>query len=332
MLKQEYTNCNLCGKDDTTLCFEVEEKITGAKQNFRVVKCKNCGLIYTNPHPPKDIILQYYPCEIYYSYSRYNGSKSLKGKLKEIVMEEAGSYPQVKGKGFFQRCLRQVCLSLKGNVSVIVPYIKKGKILDVGCGSGQLLAWLKKHGWEVYGAEISPKAVKEANNRGLNVFNGELIDAKFPENFFDTVVVNQVLEHTYDPMGLLKEINRILKQKGLLIVGVPNIESYESKVFGEYWSPLDVPRHLYHFSMSSLESMLQKKGFAIERIIGKTFFIPHSNRQSLNYLKEKEYKSKLLLCFFKVYLWKHIRYIFSKPKYLFGEFITINAVKKNEHL
>lgn len=329
MLKQEYTNCNLCDKDDTTLCFEVEEKITGEKQKFRVVKCENCGLIYTNPRPPKDIILQYYPQETYYSYSQYNRNKSLKIKLKEIVMEEAGHYHQAKGKGFFQKCISQVlCFVLKGNVSVIVPFIKKGKILDVGCGSGQFLNLLKKYDWEVYGVEISPKAVEEVNNLGLNIFIGELVDAKYPQRYFDTVVVNQVLEHTYDPKELLKESNRILKQNGLLILGVPNIDSYESKIFEEYWSPLDVPRHLHHFSMDSLESMLEKTGFAVERIIGKTFFIPHSNTQSLKNLKEKKYRSKLFLCFFKVYLLKYIRYIFSDQKYSFGQFITIYAVKK----
>lgn len=175
-------------------------------------------------------------------------------------MEEEGNYPQRKKKNFLLRWLRRVCcLVLKNNVIMIVPYKEEGKILDVGCGSGQLIEWLKRHGWEVYGVEISPKAISEANKRGLNVLCGELIDARFPKHFFDTVVLNGVLEHVHDPTELLREINRILKQDALLITVAPNIESYESEVFGKYWSPLDSPRHLYHFSYETLKTMLQKR-------------------------------------------------------------------------
>lgn len=63
MKDRQYVKCNLCDKDETTLYFEVEEKITTKREKFNIVKCKNCGLIYTNPRPPKDVILRYYPAE-----------------------------------------------------------------------------------------------------------------------------------------------------------------------------------------------------------------------------------------------------------------------------
>jgi len=327
MVDKEYINCNLCDKDETGLCFEVKEKITG-KEKFNVVRCKNCGLIYVNPRPKKDAILRYYPEDTYWAY-QHNENKSLKAKVKEIIMEEEGNYPQRKRRTFLLRWLRRTCcLVLKNNVMIIIPYKEKGKILDVGCGSGQLIEWLKRHGWEVYGVDISSKAAKEANKRGLNVFHGELIDVKFPKNFFDTVIASQVLEHVMNPMKLLREINRILKQDALLIVGVPNIEAYESKVFGEHWGPLDIPRHLYHLSYKTLKTMLQNAGFVVEKMAGKTFFILYSNRASLDSLKQGRNKWKLLVCFLKVYFWKYIRYIFSNRKDLFGEFIAVYARKR----
>jgi len=329
MLKQEYTNCNLCGKDDNTLCFEVEEKISGAREKFRVVKCRNCGSVYVNPRPSKTIMSRYYPKEDYYAYQPYETKqKSFKQRIKEIVMEHIGNYPNKNEEKFWVRWMGKfIAQTWKNSVSVAVPYKKGGRVLDLGCGAGRLLDWLKRHGWQTYGVEISKQAAEYGKKRGLNIFNGELVETKFPQEFFDAVVINQVLEHLYDPKGILWEVYRVLRPGGLLIVGVPNIESYESKVFGEYWSPLDIPRHLYHFSYETLKTMLQKTGFIVEKMVGKTFLIPHSNRESLNSLK-KESKLKLLLCFFKVYLWKYIRYIFSDRKDLFGEFTTFYATKR----
>lgn len=161
MLDKEYVNCDLCSKDETDLCFEVEEKITGKKGKFDVVRCKNCGLIYVNPRPEKDAILRYYLEETYNAY-QYNENKSLRAKLKEIVMEEEENYPQRKGRTFLLRLLRGACcLVLKNNLVMIVPYKEKGEILDVGCGSGQLIEWLKRHGWEVCVVEISSNALRE---------------------------------------------------------------------------------------------------------------------------------------------------------------------------
>lgn len=141
-------------------------------------------------------------------------------------------------------------------------------------------------------------------------------------------MINQVLEHLHDPKGVLWEVYRVLRPGGLLIVGVPNIESYESKVFENYWIPLQIPRHLYQFSYRTLETMLQKTGFMIEKIVGKTFFIPYTTTQSLKLLNEKENGWKVSMYFLKIYFSKYIRYIFSNRKDLFGEFITFYARKR----
>jgi SAM-dependent methyltransferase len=132
---------------------------------------------------------------------------------------------------------------------------------------------LKNHGWgEVHGIEISRGAAALANEHGLDVFCGELVDAHYPDSYFDYISLVHVLEHMHDPMMTLKEICRILKRDGLLVVGVPNFESYENKVFGKYQSLMDVPRHLYHFSKKTITAMLEKNGQVIQKTVGKNFF------------------------------------------------------------
>lgn len=319
----EYTNCNLCGGDDTILLFEIQEKITGNKERYNVVKCKNCGLVYTNPRPSKKSIYKYYQEESYYAY--HPVKPHLKDKIKNMVMEAGGNYPTVKN-GLQRMLMKLFYFILKTHVSIIVPYIENGRVLDIGCGCGNLLLWLKQHGWETYGIDISPKAVEVANKRGLKVSHGELTDIKYEADFFDVIVVNQVLEHVHDPMGLLREIRRILKPKGLLIIGTPNIDSYESRIFGKFWSPYDIPRHLYHFSLLQLEKMLEKTSFKIEKVVSKIFLIPHFNRESLNALKEGN-KRQFIPCLLKLYFWKFIKYIFVTQKLTFGQIITIYARK-----
>lgn len=333
MLKQEYTNCNLCGENKTVLYFETEESISQARDKFRLVKCRNCGLVYVNPRPTKAAISRYYPEEIYYAYRPYEDERKrpLKERIKGLMMEYIGDYPiKNKEKVLIRWIARFSALIWENSVSVVVPYKRGGRVLDIGCGTGKLLDWLKRHGWQVYGVETSKKAAEYGNSFGLNIFNGELIEAKFSSEFFDVVVINQVLEHLYDPKGTLREIHRILKRDGMLIVGVPNIDSYEARVFGRYWSLLDIPRHLYHFLLLLLKLLLAESNFNIKKIISKTFFIPHSSKISLSFLKEKGGGLTLFLAYLRIYLLKPFFYFLSLKKHTFGEFITIYAGKKNE--
>lgn len=321
----ESIKCNFCNKDQAKLLFKVKENITCFHEEFCVVKCKNCGLVYTNPRPGKRDISKYYPSDSYYSYKK-NNVKTLKERIRNIYLEEVGRYPGNGKENFLAKWLKKFIVTfVKGNISVIVPYIDKGKILDIGCGRGSLLQWLKNHKWETYGVEINKHAAEDGNREELNIFNGELTDANYLSDFFDIVVINQVLEHVYDPQETLREIYRILKPTGLLIVGVPNIDSYEAKIFQKYWFALQIPTHLYHFSADSLKLMLLENKFRIKKIINKVF-IPLYNKYSLSLLiMEKKYLRAFYSCvmiFLKPFL-----LFFSKEKNKFGQNITIYAEK-----
>jgi len=328
-MDKEYIDCDFCGRDDTDLVFEVYSEVTGRREKFNIVRCRNCDLCYVNPRLPKEIILKYYPEDNYYSYKCFEDCKKISfKKVKEIAIEFIGNYPKISsGKGLIDLLGKLIALMVKNSISVVIPYKEDANVLDIGCGSGELLFFLKKHGFNTYGVEISNKAANYGNKYGLNILNCDFADTNFPSDFFDIIVINQVLEHLYSPYKTLKGINRIIKKDGLLILGVPNIDSYGMKVYKSYSSILDIPRHLYHFSTSTLKKMLLKSGFKIEKIVSKNFFIPHYNKYSLSLLKKECAFFRLFKAYLQIYLLKPIFFTFSRNKESFGEFITIYAYK-----
>jgi SAM-dependent methyltransferase len=141
---------------------------------------------------------------------------------------------------------------------------KPGRILDVGCGVGHFLNGMKRRGWQVFGTEVSEEAAAYARERfDLEVFVGPLEQAEFPAACFDAVTLWHVLEHLHDPLATLREINRLLKNDGLLVFAIPNWDSVDARLFGEFWVGLDMPRHLYTFPHPALEKLLAKTGFKI---------------------------------------------------------------------
>ena len=140
-------------------------------------------------------------------------------------------------------------------------YIKNGKILDLGCGTGDTLALLKKLGWDTYGIDIDKQAISIGINRGLkNLKLGTYKDiAEYPDNYFDAIRLYHVIEHLDDPSLCLSLIKKKLKKGGELIMGTPNMEGCISKVFKSYWYNLDTPRHIFLFSPYTLKNLLIKQ-------------------------------------------------------------------------
>ena len=138
---------------------------------------------------------------------------------------------------------------------------RRGRLLDVGCGSGQFLANMRDLGWEVMGVEPDPEAARVAREKlGLEVCQGTLAESEFPQDSFDVVTMSHVIEHVPDPLGLLKECKGILKPGGRLVLVTPNIESLGARVFGEFWRGWEPPRHLFLFSPRTLSRCVESAG------------------------------------------------------------------------
>lgn len=239
--KFEYVNCNICKKDDSVLLFRVKDYCFGLPGEFKVVKCRSCGAVYLNPRPNKKTIGVYYPVE-YAPHKTASGKTGFEVRQKLLNSIIKFSSSELK--------------ALKGHVV--------GTVLDVGCGGGTYMKILKKKGWDVYGVDASPIATERAKSLGLNnIFTGELHEAKYSDNYFDVVLLRHSLEHMHHPFETLIEIRRILKYNGTLLIVVPNFQSVEARIFKEYWSQIDAPRHLYFFTKNTIKQMFQKIGFRI---------------------------------------------------------------------
>jgi len=145
---------------------------------------------------------------------------------------------------------------------LILEYKKNGRILDVGCGDGSLLKFLKESGWQVFGVEPHETSSRYAQEvLGLNVFPGRLDEANYPEESFDVITLFHVLEHLPDPAETLEKSRPLLRKDGFLLVEVPNFESFETKIFRSKWVGLSAPLHLYHFTPGTLQMILKNCGF-----------------------------------------------------------------------
>ena len=231
-IKLNERNCNLCGKNEF-IVLEIDEP-------YRVIKCSRCNLICVHPFPDLKRLEDNYS-EGYYA-AWINEQINVRNRI------------------------------WKNRLRKVKKFKNKGKLLDVGCGSGLFLNKAKTNGWEVSGTEISEYAVKRAKDKfDIDVFRGMLYESEFKDNFFDVITIWHVLEHTNDPMHNLVEARRILKNDGLLIIAVPNINDYIYRLaymIVKFKKPLLFDKanreiHLYHFSIRTLTELLEKAGFKV---------------------------------------------------------------------
>ena len=143
----------------------------------------------------------------------------------------------------------------------VESYRLNNRLLDVGCGAGALLEIAGEMNWEAVGVEISNSAAEFVRSRKLNVFEGTLEQAAFPENHFDVITCTEVLEHVTNSKELISEMSRILNPKGVLWITTPNSCGISGKLLGTKWRDIHPPEHLTLFSTKSLKMCLEEAGF-----------------------------------------------------------------------
>jgi 2-polyprenyl-3-methyl-5-hydroxy-6-metoxy-1,4-benzoquinol methylase len=260
----EYVKCNLCGFDDAKLILRARNRITNEeKKFFKLLKCRKCGLVYLNPRPDKEEIKKYYP-PWYHSRVQTNVIDITKTKIWGIPWREA----------------------MQKKAEPILKYKKRGRILDIGCGDGFLLKFLKESGWQTYGVELQDTSSLFARDvLGLTVFSGRLEEANYPEESFDVITLFHVLEHLPDPSGTLKKARSLLHKDGFILIEVPNFHSFEAKIFRSKWVGISAPLHLYHFTRRTLRAMLKSRGF----IPVEVGFIPEQTKYMAGYSESLRY-------------------------------------------
>lgn len=158
---------------------------------------------------------------------------------------------------FFARCYNFAKgFNLKSKTSLIKKFAQNGSVLDIGAGVGDLVLALKEAQLNATGFEPSEKARAVARNKGVDLYASlDEVDA----NSFQLISMYHVLEHVPDVEKQKEKILQLLKPNGVLILALPNYESFDAKYYGSYWAGYDVPRHLFHFNKKAVKSIFDKE-------------------------------------------------------------------------
>ena len=280
----EKPSCYLCGAEGLTLYANLPDRLFGAPGLWNLKQCPNsaCGLIWLDPMPlPEDIGKAY----ANYSTHAAPGTNRSWRKLKDFLKQLEKPY-QYMQKAYLARSLgypsqdaywqKIIGVVMSGTPWLRerfrrevagLPYQAGGRLLDVGCGSGGFLRNMQRLGWNVEGVEVDPAAVAQARSQGLPVKYGTLEDQRYTDSTFDVITLFHVIEHLFEPIEVLFECRRLLKNGGQLILITPNTKSLGHKLFRECWRGLEPPRHLYLYSPSLLLRIAQMAGFSYCSII-----------------------------------------------------------------
>ncbi len=247
--------CQICGANGSLLHSGLRDRLYGVPGTWNFRRCDNaaCGLVWLDPKPLE--------CDLHEAYADYFTHGGGHGKAGAADGQSSargivGAFEQLwLGALFLRSAKRQI-------EGMFLDGVRPGRVLDVGCGDGRLLAALRSRGWTVEGQDVDREAADHARRQhGITVHVGDLRQLALPAESFDAVVMNHVIEHAYDPGALVRECLRLLKPGGLFVATTPNPESFGHAMFGPTWRGLDPPRHLHLLSRMALAMVARAAGF-----------------------------------------------------------------------
>ena len=262
--------CYACKTGEAVLAYDKLPSREDLGRTYSAYRCASCRVGFLFPRITYEEIEEECYGDNYHIYrpnERRGGFFSrLKLKIRKIVLDHYLGYGP-------RHWYAPLFYSFFLRVSFYPRRRNGGKVLDIGCGSGKYLGYLKELGWDVYGVEPSHRGVAIAVASGLaNVKQGQGSALPFGDGMFDVVNMHHVFEHVDDPDPTLAEIYRVLKPDGELVITVPNFNSLASRVFGRYWGGIDLPRHFFYYNVPSVRAALKKHGFRIkEKHFSDTF-------------------------------------------------------------
>ncbi|WP_282112376.1 class I SAM-dependent methyltransferase [Maribacter stanieri] len=252
---------------DKKIKFKTKDYLV-SQEYFNLQFDKESDMLITEPQPEN--IEKYYDPKNYISHS----------DDKNSIIEKV--YQQVKK------------ITLNKKVKLIDQYsLDEKSLLDIGCGTGEFLAYAKNKNWNTVGVEVNQNARNKASNKKLIIYKS-LED--LPSKQFNIISLWHVLEHLPNLNEKISLIKTKLNDNGTLIIAVPNYKSYDAKHYKEFWAAYDTPRHLWHFSQDAIKILFEKHNFKVTKTLPMYF---DSFYVSLLSEKYKNGKSNYLKAFYR---------------------------------
>jgi len=229
------SDCENCGSPQFRRLYSSHDYVSG--ERFEIVQCRLCGLVRSLLPGSEFDHDRYYDTAYYGDQGR---------RFPDAIEWLVHAFRRHRAR-FVQS-----------------QHPSPGRILDIGCGRGWMLAELQRRGWACVGTEAARELAAALERRdGIRVRVATDIRGEFPPASFDVITIWHVLEHMQAPVATLGEVHRLLRPGGMVVVETPNIDSLQSRLGRGRWFHLDAPRHRYHFSASSLSSIFEKQGFRV---------------------------------------------------------------------
>ncbi len=254
-------HCPLCGADDYRVKIEdtMGTRIADPRVHYtctssafgehgRIVECRSCHLVYMNPRPHHEAVVENY------------------GDVEdqEYIEEEQGRLE-----------------TFADSLELVQKYRRSGQLLDVGCHVGTFLTLAEQAGFDVAGVEPSRWGAEIARTRiNGNVHCGAIEDAPLPEGGYDVITLWDVIEHLPDPALDIRAVHSALRPGGIFVISTMDVESLFARAFGRRW-PWYMQMHLVYFSRQTLCEMLRREGFQIAEVS------THVRRVRLTYLASR---------------------------------------------
>ncbi len=240
-LPTEAGACALCGaRAGARLAAGPDFEYDTTRTELVLWRCP-CGGVYLDPRPAPAALARIYPAN-YYAYDFVE-------KLGGFVMRFKTMVERAKVRAY------RACLA------------PGGRVLDVGCGDGHVLAQLRRHAGvplRLEGVEFSPVAADAAERAGFVVHRGRIEDVELPVRAFDLVIMNQLIEHVVEPLTVLRKVGRALRPGGQVFVETPNLDSLDARLFRRrYWGGYHLPRHFHLFDRRTLPALARKAGLEL---------------------------------------------------------------------
>ncbi len=215
-----------------------------SQETFELLHDEELDMLITHPQPSLEKLPSYYESVDYISHT--DGNKSLFEKMYQFVKS----------------------IALKNKLKLINSQSQKGRILDIGAGVGDFLSVAKNDGWQTIGIEPSDKAKAIAKNKGVSFVESL---SELESNSFDVITMWHVLEHVPDLENQIKELKRLIKPTGTVIIAVPNFKSYDAAHYGNFWAAYDIPIHLWHFSKTAIQKLFAKENLELVKVLPMKF-------------------------------------------------------------
>jgi 2-polyprenyl-3-methyl-5-hydroxy-6-metoxy-1,4-benzoquinol methylase len=260
-------SCAACGGARFEAAVIAYDRFVARREDYRYQRCRGCSLLVQWPTPEADEVPGFYPAD--YPPHRSGPAERVRParRARRLRDRVANRHLYATDRSASSRAARAL-------LAPFAPLLRRGvqlprgrnRLLDVGCGAGELMERHRALGWDVRGVEPSEVGAAACRAAGLPVLHSQLLQADLPEASFDVVVLNHVIEHVVQPLETLVRARALLAPGGLLEIVTPNVAGMGFRLYGSCWYALDAPRHIHLFSATALARLARKAGLVVDRI------------------------------------------------------------------